>query len=68
MEVLLAFALIETFLISAVTELEKKRRIYWVRKWISGNITLEEIRLLKRQPWFQKAFKQVSAPPEKKND
>ncbi len=68
MEVLLAVTLIETFLISAANQLERKRRQYWLRKWASGNITIAEIKLLKRQPWFKKAFQEVSTSPEKKND
>jgi len=68
METLIAIALIESFLINAATALERQRRRTWIRKWISGNITLEEIKILKKQQWFQQSFKQVSTTPAKKND
>lgn len=68
METLIAIALIESFLINAVTELERQRRRTWIRKWVSGNITLEEIKMLKKQRWFQQSFKQVTETPAKKND
>jgi hypothetical protein len=68
METLIAIALIESFLINAATALERQRRRTWIRKWISGNITLEEIKILKKQQWFQQSFKQVSTTLDKKND
>ncbi len=68
METLIAIALIESFLINAATALERHRRRTWIRKWISGNITLEEIKVLKKQRWFQQGFKQVTTTPAKKND
>lgn len=68
METILALALIESFLITAATELEKARRIKILRKWMTGNITLDEIKLLKKQLWFSKQFKQVVVASEKKNN
>ena len=68
METILAVALIESFLITAATELEGRRRRKILIKWITGNITLDEIKLLKKQVWFSKQFKQVVVPKEKKND
>jgi hypothetical protein len=68
METLIAIALIESFFINAATALERRRRNILITKWISGNITLEEIKILKKQPWFQQGFKQVTTTPAKKND
>jgi hypothetical protein len=68
METLIAFALIESFLINAASALEERQRRIWIQKWASGNITEEEIKALKKQRWFQRAFKQVTTTPAKKND
>lgn len=68
MEALVAVVLIESFLINTLTVYEKKKRVKLLTKWVTGNITLEEIRFLKRQPWFQKNFKEVTVSTEKKND
>lgn len=68
MESILAVALIESFLITAATELEGRRRRKILIKWMTGNITLDEIKLLKKQVWFSKQFKQVVVTHEKKND
>lgn len=68
METLIAIALIESFLINAATAIERQRRLNWLKKWVSGNITLEEIMILKKQRWFQKSFKQVTTTSAKKND
>lgn len=68
METILAVALIESFLITAATELEGRRRRKILIKWMTGNITLDEIKLLKKQVWFSKQFKQVVVAHEKKND
>lgn len=68
MESILAVALIESFLITAATELEGRRRRKILIKWMTGNITLDEIKLLKKQVWFSKQFKQVVVASEKKND
>jgi hypothetical protein len=68
METILAVALIETFLINAVTLIERRKRRILLIKWLSGNITLEEIKILKKQSWFVSQFKQVSTSIEKKTD
>lgn len=68
METIFAVALIESFLITAATELEGRRRRKILVKWMTGNITIDEIKLLKKQPWFSKQFKQVVVAKEKKND
>lgn len=68
MEAIVALVLIESFLINTLTEFEKKKRIKLLTKWVTGNITMEEIKFLKRQPWFQKNFKEVTVPGDKKNN
>lgn len=68
MEGIIALVLIESFLINTVTEIERSKRRKLLGKWATGNITMEEIRFLKRQPWFQNKFKEVAVPAEKKND
>lgn len=68
METILAVALIETFLINAVTVIERRRRRILIHKWALGQMTLEELKTLKRQHWFAKEFPERVIPKEKKND
>ena len=67
MEALLTLVLIETFLINTVSELERRKRGKLIAKWATGNITMDEIKILKKQPWFRKAFKEVRVSTEKKD-
>jgi hypothetical protein len=68
MEALLTLVLIETFLINTVSELERRKRRNLFTKWATGNITMDEIKMLKKQPWFRKGFKEVHVPTEKKDN
>ena len=68
MEGILALVLIETFLINTATEFERRKRLKLLTKWATGNITMQEITFLKKQAWCQKNVKQVTVPPEKKDD
>jgi hypothetical protein len=68
MEAFLGIILFNIIVTSSQVHLEQQMRYKWVKKWFTGNITLEEIYWLKRQVWFRKAFKEVEASKEKKND
>ena len=48
--------------------IEIQRRKRFVTKWAKGELTIKELLWLKRQPWFQKAFQQVSVEPDKKTN
>ena len=64
--VILTLILVEILLASAVSSLEKRMRLRVLTKWAKGEMTMKELLWLKRQPWFQKAFKKVEVNPEKK--
>ena len=68
METLITITLIEGFLINVVSVIEIQRRRTLLQKWITGQMTMEELRALKRQPWFAKQFPEKTIPKEKKND
>lgn len=67
MELLLTAALLETALVTA-SSLEVTRRRLLLRKWIRGEMSLEELKHLKRQPWFQRGFKPVAVEAGKKEN
>lgn len=64
--VILTLIFIEIVLVNGLSALEKRMRQKALVKWAKGEMTMKELLWLKRQPWFQKAFKKVEVPPEKK--
>ncbi len=65
--VILTLILIEVMLTTALSSLEKRRRLRVLTKWAKGEMTMRELLWLKRQSWFQKAFKKVEVSAEKKD-
>lgn len=53
---------------TAATIAELKYRKYVLHKWLKGELTMKELLWLKKQPWFQRGFQQVSVGKEKKTD
>ncbi len=43
-------------------------RKLFLQKWLRGELTMEQLLWMKRQPWYRRAFKQVSTTTEKKNN
>lgn len=68
MEVLLTTFVLETVLLHAMSKLERTRRRYFLMKWAKGEMTMKELLWLKKQVWFQRAFKDVKVETSKKND
>jgi hypothetical protein len=68
MEVLITASLIEIFLTSAISAHQRSVRQRILEKWVRGELKEAELRWLKKQPWFVRAFKEVYVPKEKKND
>lgn len=66
MEGLLALWLLDVMLVSAISAYEKAKRKKIIRKWAKGELTMKELLWLKRQPWFQKAFKPIEIDLAKK--
>jgi hypothetical protein len=64
--VVVTLIFIEIILATALTSLEKRMRQRVLTKWANGEMTMKELLWLKRQPWFQKAFKKVEVCSEKK--
>jgi hypothetical protein len=64
--VILSLIFIEIVLVKSLTELEKRMRQRVLTKWAKGEMSMKELVWLKRQPWFQKAFKKVEVSSEKK--
>jgi hypothetical protein len=64
--VVVTLIFIEIILATALTSLEKRMRQRVLTKWARGEMTMKELLWLKRQPWFQKAFKKVEVCSEKK--
>ncbi len=65
---LLLFLLFNIILQSTIEKVEQNRRKRLVRKWLKGQLTLEELQYLKKQIWFRKAFKEVTVDAEKKEN
>lgn len=64
--VILSLIFIEIVLVKSLTALEKRMRQRVLTKWARGEMSMKELLWLKRQPWFQKAFKHVDVSTEKK--
>lgn len=58
---LITIAVIEYTLIAAVTELERKRRLNILKRFLEGSLTYEELLKLKKSYWFRKLYKE---PPK----
>lgn len=65
---LLLFLLFNIILQSTIEKVEQQRRKRLVRKWVKGQLTLEELQYLKKQIWFRKAFQEVKVDSEKKEN
>lgn len=68
MEVLLTTFFLETILLHTMSSYERARKKYLIRKWAKGEMTMKELLWLKKQVWFQRAFKEVNVDTPKKND
>jgi hypothetical protein len=68
METIVALVLVESFLVNTITALEIKRRRSLLVRWTAGHMSMAELRLLKKQPWFRARFPEKVVPREKKND
>ena len=68
MEVLLTTFFLETILLHSLSNLQRARRKYFLTKWARGEMTMKELLWLKKQLWFQRAFKKVDVETSKKND
>jgi hypothetical protein len=61
MEGILLFAAAEIFAITALKYTQRQAQEQIVLKWKKGELTLEELYLLKARPWFQR---EVLRPPK----
>ena len=61
MEGILLFAAAEIFAITALKYTQLQAQEVLVIKWRKGELSLEELRLLKSRPWFQQ---RVLKPPK----
>lgn len=68
MEVLITTFFLETILLHSLNNLQRARRRYFLLKWARGEMTMKELLWLKKQLWFQRAFKIVEVESSKKND
>jgi hypothetical protein len=64
MEGLLLFMAAEV----AVVSIQIQKRQQLIRKWLRGELTLEELKDLKRRPWFRRAWKPKVVDFEKKTN
>ena len=68
MNPLILILLFNIIMQSTVLKVEQMKRKRLVRKWLKGQLTLEELQYLKKQLWFRKAFQDVKVDSEKKNN
>jgi hypothetical protein len=61
MEGILLFAAAEIFAITALKYTQREAQELLVLRWKKGELTLEELLLLKSRPWFQRG---VLRPPK----
>jgi hypothetical protein len=68
MEVFVTINIINLVLSTALNHYERAYKRRKMMKWLKGEMTMKELLWLKRQPWFQRAFKKVQVEPAKKDD
>ncbi len=68
MEALVAVNVLNIVLSTALNHYERAYKRRKMIKWLKGEMTMQELLWLKRQPWFQRAFQKVKVEPEKKNN
>jgi hypothetical protein len=68
METLIALNVLNIVLSTALNHYERAWKRRKLLKWVKGEMAMHELLWLKRQPWFQKAFKKVKVDPEKKDN
>jgi hypothetical protein len=68
METLIALNVLNIVLSTALNHYERAYKRRKIMKWLKGEMTMKELLWLKRQPWFQKAFKKVKVDREKKDN
>jgi hypothetical protein len=68
METLIALNVLNIVLSTALNHYERAYKRRKIMKWLKGEMTMKELLWLKRQPWFQKAFRKVKVDPEKKDN
>lgn len=68
MPLLLTAVFIELVLVNSIAYAERKYKVNKLQKWAKGEMTMKELLWLKKQPWFQRAFKLVEVEKSKKND
>jgi hypothetical protein len=68
MEAIVALNVLNIVLSTALNHYERAYKRKKIMKWLKGEMTMKELLWLKRQPWFQKAFKKVKVDPEKKDN
>ncbi len=68
MEVIITVNILNIVLSTALNHYERAYKRKKMMKWLKGEMTMEELLWLKRQIWFQRAFKKVKVEPEKKDN
>jgi hypothetical protein len=68
MEAIIALNVLNIVLSTALNHYERAYKRKKILKWARGEMTMEELLWLKRQVWFQRAFKKVKVDPAKKDD
>ncbi len=68
MEVIFTVNILNIVLSTALNHYERAYKRKKMMKWLKGEMTMEELLWLKRQIWFQRAFKKVKVEPEKKDN
>ncbi len=68
MEAIVALNVLNIVLSTALNHYERVWKRRKMMKWLKGEMTMEELLWLKRQVWFQRAFKKVEVEPDKKNN
>jgi hypothetical protein len=68
MEAIVALNVLNIVLSTALNHYERVWKRRKMMKWLKGEMTMEELLWLKRQVWFQRAFKKVKVEPDKKNN
>ncbi len=68
MEVIFTVNSLNIVLSTALNHYERAYKRKKMMKWLKGEMTMEELLWLKRQIWFQRAFKKVKVEPEKKDN
>ena len=68
METIIAVNVLNIVLSTALSQYERAYKRKKMMKWLKGEMTMQELLWLKRQPWFQRAFEKVKVEPSKKDD